>query len=366
MLGISRGSVREALRRLAGDGLVEFEVNRGFFVADLGLDRVLERLEARLQLEPAIARLAAERRSDDDLAALRRAVADERAAARPRRPTTPAAPFTRRSSVATRNRRARPDLRLALDRRRRPTPAGAAPRTARLAGGRRRGARGAARRGRGTARATAPSASCERTSRARGATGRAGRRADAVSRVRLVHVLSENWTLTPPRDLRALVRMAREAEDAGFDAVMVSEHVVLGRGADAEGVTENPRDYALPGNQDPAMPWPSSLVLLVAIAAATTTLRLAASRDHRAAPPPAAPREGSRDPRPALRRPARRPARPSAGTEPEYARSACPSRSAARCSTSTWRPGSGSGAIRRRRSRAATTASDDVWVEPKP
>src|SRR5262249_18761210 len=43
-LGISRTSVREALRRLAGDGIVEFEVNRGFFVADLGLNRVLERL----------------------------------------------------------------------------------------------------------------------------------------------------------------------------------------------------------------------------------------------------------------------------------------------------------------------------------
>ena len=40
---------------------------------------------------------------------------------------------------------------------------------------------------------------------------------------------------------------------------------------------ENPRDYALPGNQDPAMPWPSSLVLLAAIASATTTLRLAAA-----------------------------------------------------------------------------------------
>jgi probable F420-dependent oxidoreductase len=39
----------------------------------------------------------------------------------------------------------------------------------------------------------------------------------------------------------------------------------------------NPRDYALPGNQDPAMPWPSSLVLLSAIASATTTLRLAAA-----------------------------------------------------------------------------------------
>lgn len=79
-LGISRGSVREALRRLVGDGLVEFEVNRGFFVADLGLAQVLERLEARLHLEPVIARLAAERRTHDDLAALRRSVDAERSA----------------------------------------------------------------------------------------------------------------------------------------------------------------------------------------------------------------------------------------------------------------------------------------------
>jgi DNA-binding GntR family transcriptional regulator len=79
-LGISRGSVREALRRLVGDGLVEFEVNRGFFVADLGLDRVLERLEARLHLEPVLARLAAERRTDDDLSAFRRSIEEERTA----------------------------------------------------------------------------------------------------------------------------------------------------------------------------------------------------------------------------------------------------------------------------------------------
>jgi len=79
-LGISRGSVREALRRLTGDGLVAFEVNRGFFVTNVGLGGVLERLEARLLLEPAIARLAAERRTEDDLATLRRAVAEERAA----------------------------------------------------------------------------------------------------------------------------------------------------------------------------------------------------------------------------------------------------------------------------------------------
>ncbi len=94
--------------------------------------------------------------------------------------------------------------------------------------------------------------------------------------MKLVLVLSENWTLTPPRDLRALVEMAVVAEDAGFDAVMVSEHIVLGPGAGAAGVMGNPRDYAMPGNQDPAMPWPSSLVLLSAIAAVTTRLRLAA------------------------------------------------------------------------------------------
>ena len=39
----------------------------------------------------------------------------------------------------------------------------------------------------------------------------------------------------------------------------------------------NPRDYALPGNQDPSTPWPSSMVLLAAVAAATTRLRLIAS-----------------------------------------------------------------------------------------
>jgi probable F420-dependent oxidoreductase len=70
--------------------------------------------------------------------------------------------------------------------------------------------------------------------------------------------------------------MAVEAERAGFDAVMVSEHVVLGRGSDADGVPANPRDYALPGNQDPATPWPSSLLLLASVAAVTERIRLVA------------------------------------------------------------------------------------------
>ena len=94
---------------------------------------------------------------------------------------------------------------------------------------------------------------------------------------RLVLVLSENQTLVPSRNLVGLVALAVEAERAGFDGVMVSEHIVLGRGADADGLPENPRDYALPGNQDPATPWPSSLLLLAAIASVTTWLRLIAS-----------------------------------------------------------------------------------------
>ena len=95
-------------------------------------------------------------------------------------------------------------------------------------------------------------------------------------RLKLVLVLTENWTMLPGTDLPALVRMAQEAEDGGFDAVMLSEHVVLGRDAGAAGVMDNPRDWAYPGNQDPATPWPSSLVLLSAMAAVTSTLRLVA------------------------------------------------------------------------------------------
>ena len=82
--------------------------------------------------------------------------------------------------------------------------------------------------------------------------------------------------MLPGTDLQGLVRMAQEAEDSGFDAVMLSEHVVLGPDASAAGLMENPRDWAYPGNQDPSTPWPSSLILLGAMAAVTTRLRLVA------------------------------------------------------------------------------------------
>lgn len=79
--GISRTTVREALHRLAGELLVEFEANRGFFVAPFRLDAVVQRLEARTVLEPGIARLAAERCTAADVEALLDLVDNEERAA---------------------------------------------------------------------------------------------------------------------------------------------------------------------------------------------------------------------------------------------------------------------------------------------
>ena len=46
--------------------------------------------------------------------------------------------------------------------------------------------------------------------------------------------------MTSPRDMRALVRMAQDAEEAGVDAIMLSEHIVLGPSAGAKGRPDNP------------------------------------------------------------------------------------------------------------------------------
>ncbi len=92
--------------------------------------------------------------------------------------------------------------------------------------------------------------------------------------LRALLILTENHTLVDPRDLDGLISLAVVAEDAGFDAVMLSEHVALGPSAGALGRPSNPRMYAAPGNQDPAMAWPSTTVLAGAIARATSTIRI--------------------------------------------------------------------------------------------
>ncbi len=97
-----------------------------------------------------------------------------------------------------------------------------------------------------------------------------------MTEIKLIAMLSENITLFEPRDHRAVIDAAVLAERCGIDGVMVSEHVVLGPGSDANGIPEDPRTFVEPGNQSPAYPWPSSLVLLSAMATLTSTLRLVA------------------------------------------------------------------------------------------
>jgi DNA-binding GntR family transcriptional regulator len=59
-LGVSRTPVREALRRLGAEGLVEMQTNRGARVADIDRGDMVSPTLARVVLEPGAARLAAE------------------------------------------------------------------------------------------------------------------------------------------------------------------------------------------------------------------------------------------------------------------------------------------------------------------
>jgi len=64
-LGISQTPIREALTKLSADGLVEYERNKGFRVADITEDDVRETYEVRRLLEPYAASLVAKKVSTD-------------------------------------------------------------------------------------------------------------------------------------------------------------------------------------------------------------------------------------------------------------------------------------------------------------
>jgi DNA-binding GntR family transcriptional regulator len=69
-LEIGRTPVREALRRLAHERLVEVYPRRGMFVTGVDVRELARISEVRAVLEPEAARLAATRATDDDRAAI--------------------------------------------------------------------------------------------------------------------------------------------------------------------------------------------------------------------------------------------------------------------------------------------------------
>lgn len=77
-IGVSTTPLREAVRRLAAEGLIMLEAHRDARVAEVTAAEARHLYEVRASVDPLAASLAASRRTDEDLEQLHRAEADLR------------------------------------------------------------------------------------------------------------------------------------------------------------------------------------------------------------------------------------------------------------------------------------------------
>ncbi|NLZ49431.1 MAG: GntR family transcriptional regulator [Clostridiales bacterium] len=79
-LQVSRTPIRNAIKKLASEGLINIIANRGAFVIQPSLDEITQAYEARIELECVAAKLSIERIRKEDISTLRLLVDDERKA----------------------------------------------------------------------------------------------------------------------------------------------------------------------------------------------------------------------------------------------------------------------------------------------
>lgn len=65
-MNVSRTPIREAIKRLADDGLVKVEPRRGAYVANISIKDMLDVFEVREDMEGFVAKLAAQRITDEE------------------------------------------------------------------------------------------------------------------------------------------------------------------------------------------------------------------------------------------------------------------------------------------------------------